>query len=639
MAYIVIENGALQGQKYELGEMLTLGRHSTCDVVLRAPGVSRKHCHLVHANGRYYIEDLESRNGTYINGQPVRKNELNDKDLINLSSYIIRFVSPVQETRRKESVVFDDDAASRKYDKSMSMDAVEDLTGGSKGAAATKAEFKSLDDAITTVTALRKRLDNLYQVTHALSSTTDEELLFNQVLDCLLTVFPQADRALLILGNDIDSIEVRVVKHRRPDAGKKQSVRVSRSVILDVLTRKQALLIGDMSQDEQFGAAVSIIAQNISSIMCAPLISQGEHYGILQIENTNLMNPFTTKDLNDLVGVSKQAALFLRNAKLGRDFLAEANRTAQLQRFFSPAVAKEVMNNKLKLGGEMRKGCTMFSDIVGFTTRSEKLSAEEVIKQLNQYYGVMNGIILGEKGTIDKFGGDAIMAVWGAPVAVENDASHAISCTLQMQNAIVRFNQELVAQGSDPIAMGIGLHAGEFVAGNIGSKDRMEYTVIGDDVNIAARVETKTLGGMVMGSQALVDKIGGNNVFGLRFNPISLKGKAQTFPLTSIRGIRTEEGFLLSIPAHINTLSGKITFYAPDTRKFKFVGGHDLPMGSGAMKLDLPEFLDDETYPIVLTSQSEGIFYDFIFDRTPSVIAKMLEQGVVETGMEISWKR
>ncbi len=635
MAYIVIENGALQGQRFEITESLIIGRHSSCNVVVRTPGISRRHCRISYVNNKYILEDMESRNGTYLNGEPVKSHALVNNDIINISSYIVRFLSKGDEKKTDNAVIFEEDKdKQRKYDKSMSM---ESPFSAKAGAGRTEGRFDQSAEQI--ITELEKRLDNLYQVTHALSSTTDEDKLFDQILECLLKVFPQAERGLLMTGNDADKMEISKVRYRNPDRQRKSSIRVSKSVIRDVLSRRHATLISDTAADEQFGAAVSIIAENICSMMCAPLISQGMIYGILQIENTNVLNPFTEKDLNNLVGVAVQAALFMHNAKLARDIVLEGNRRAQLQRFFSPAVANEVMNNKLKLGGEIRHGITMFCDIVGFTTRSEKNSAEEVIKHLNQYFGVMVGIILAEKGTIDKFGGDAIMAIWGAPVAVDNDVGCAVSCCLQMQNAIVRFNQDLSTQGSDPVAMGIGLHAGSFIAGNIGSHDRMEYTVIGDDVNIAARVETLALGHMLMGSESLVRKSPLLKILGLKFNPVNFKGKTAAFSLTSIRGMKTEEGYLLSIPVTINHIHGKITFCTDDISRFKFVGGGGVSMGSGKLKFDAVDFNDDNEYPIIITQSSEDIFYDFVFDSFPPIMKEIFDRGVVDTKRDISWHR
>ncbi len=642
MAYIVIENGALQGQKYEVDGDLVIGRHSSCTVVLRSPGISRRHCKISRTNGKYMIEDLNSRNGSYINGQPVKNNKLANNDLINLSNYIVRFLAPEQKEAVKQSVVFEDDEA-KKYSKAMSMDSPfsTDLASaigpGSVGDIGISLAAPG-DETDQLVNDLQKRIDNLYQVTYALSSTTDEDELFDTILECLLTVFPQAHRALLLTGDKIDTVEVKIVRYRDPKK-KQGAIKVSKSIVQDVLNRREALLVSDTAADEQFGTAVSIIAQNICSIIVAPLISQGEIYGILQVENINIINPFTAKDLNDLVGVAVQSALFMRNSKLARDVLLEGNRRAQLQRFFSPAVANEVMNGKVQLGGELKTGCTMFCDIVGFTARSEKNSAEEIIKQLNQYFGIMVGIILAEKGTIDKFGGDAIMAIWGAPIAVENDTGHSLSCSLQMQNAIVRFNRELEEQGSDPVEMGIGIHAGEFVAGNIGSQDRMEYTVIGDDVNIAARIESKALGNMVMGSESLVTKNSKLRILGSAFNPIPLKGKAEPLPIFSIRGMKTGEGYLVSIPAYINDQFGKITFCTTDTKKFKFVGSGHLEMGEASLKLDTIEMVDEKLYPIELTANSEGIFYDFEFKEMPPYLEKMLKIGIIETGEDISWNR
>jgi hypothetical protein len=208
-----------------------------------------------------------------------------------------------------------------------------------------------------------------------------------------------------------------------------------------------------------------------------------------------------------------------------------------------------------------------------------------------------------------------------------------------MQNAIVRFNQELQSQGSDPVAMGIGLHAGSFIAGNIGSHDRMEYTIIGDDVNIAARVETMAMGHMLMGSESVIRKNPLLKILGLKFNPIRFKGKTDAFSLTSIRGMKTDEGYLLSIPVKINQIGGKITFCADDISKFKFVGGAGLNIGSANLQFDGPDFSDQNNYPVVITQSNEEIFYDFVFDDFPPILKAVFEKGVVETNRDISWHR
>jgi adenylate cyclase len=188
---------------------------------------------------------------------------------------------------------------------------------------------------------------------------------------------------------------------------------------------------------------------------------------------------------------------------------------------------------------------------------SEKVTAVELVERLNQYFEVMVKIILQEQGTIDKFGGDAILSVWGAPEAIVNDSVFAIRAALNMQNAIVGFNQILESRGATPLAMGIGIHSGKFIAGNIGSKDRMEYTIIGDDVNTAKRVETTADGHMLMVSEAALanhlDMFIGNT-----FNPILVKGKSLPLSLTNIRGMKNGDNYLLTLPCDFDSQFGKI---------------------------------------------------------------------------------
>jgi adenylate cyclase len=643
MAYLVIENGALQGQQFQIPDEapLVIGRHSGCDIVLPIPGVSRRHCQLSQVNTTYVVEDLKSRNGIYLNGNPVTNSPLSHNDVLHVSRFILRFFDPAAAKRSPGrltgvgSVVFDDSPG---LGESMSIDATcyPGLTESKvlDGRGATPVPVVQ-DNKI--IAELQRRLDIFYQVAQSLSSTTEEDKLLGEILDCLLEIYPSSDRVFATTGTTLANLELRAVRHRE-EGHKTKQLRLSRSVITEVLERREALLISDLASDDVYAAAESIISQNISSIMCVPLISHGEIYGIIQIENNTRSDSFNGEDLNLLVGIAVQAALFLRNSKLLHQVAVETSRRSHLQRFFSPAVADQVMNNNVQLGGQLREGCIMFCDIVGYTARSANVDAAEIIRDLNKYFGIMIGIIMTEKGTVDKFGGDAIMAVWGAPLAISHDARYAISCSLQMQNAVVRFNQELSRSGAPTIAMGIGLHFGEFVAGNIGSEARMEYTVIGENVNMAARVESKTAGDMLLVTDSMIERASAEFLLGMTFESIPLKGVPGKAALTSIRGLRTEDGYVLSIPASIGEKSGKITFYDPPNRSFKFVCGHDLPEGDAQLVLDAPEFTQ-VPYPVNVTDSGEASFHSFTFKSVPEELLNMFRDGIVKCGTEIDWER
>ena len=173
--------------------------------------------------------------------------------------------------------------------------------------------------------------------------------------------------------------------------------------------------------------------------------------------------------------------------------LAERDQVRDLlDKNVSPEVAAELMREGAALGGEEREVTILFADLRGFTTLSEKLPPRDVVALLNRYLDRMSEAIEAAGGVIDKFIGDEIMALFGAPVPGDDAADRALSAALEMRRELVALNQVLAAEGKPPLAFGIGINTGRVIAGNIGSQRRLNYSVIGDGVNIAARLQTLT---------------------------------------------------------------------------------------------------------------------------------------------------
>ncbi len=215
-------------------------------------------------------------------------------------------------------------------------------------------------------------------------------------------------------------------------------------------------------------------------------------------------------------------------------YITERNRRREINsvfsRFVSPAVVKQLINtpNLVRLGGEIRTVTLLFSDIRGFTTRSERMNPEEVVNMLNDYFTAMSEVLFANEGTLNKFIGDAIFAFFGAPTGIDNTAERAVRTSLQMREALKELNKKFEMQGKKPIKIGIGLHKGEVLVGNIGSERQMEYTVIGDNVNVCSRIEsyTKEAKTDILISDTVYQKVK-DSVKVETMPPVILKGKRE----------------------------------------------------------------------------------------------------------------
>ncbi|MFA5946592.1 MAG: adenylate/guanylate cyclase domain-containing protein [Patescibacteria group bacterium] len=201
---------------------------------------------------------------------------------------------------------------------------------------------------------------------------------------------------------------------------------------------------------------------------------------------------------------------------LASRYLAEQNQRrfihAAFAHYLAPAVIEKLVKGetKLELGGVKRELTILFSDIRGFTSLSEKMKPEELVPFLNEYLTAMTDIVLSSEGVVDKYIGDAIMAFWGAPITQEDHAVRAAMTAVKMKRKLVELQEGWSKSGKPRIDIGVGLNTGEVLVGNMGSKQRFDYTVIGDDVNLASRLEglTKQYGATILISESTRKKLG-----------------------------------------------------------------------------------------------------------------------------------
>lgn len=209
----------------------------------------------------------------------------------------------------------------------------------------------------------------------------------------------------------------------------------------------------------------------------------------------------------------------------------------RFQRLLSPDLAEMVVSGSLSVekGGETRIATVMFVDIRDFTAMSEKMTASKVLQILNEYYELLVDIVFYHQGTVDKFIGDAIMVIWGAPVKNEDDPSRAVRAALDIQRELVKFNEILVKKGLKEIRVGIGINTGSLVAGYIGSSQTMSYSVIGDTVNTASRICDACKPGEIIISKDTYEAVR-HEIDATELTPIKAKGKYKPVKVFRVTG-------------------------------------------------------------------------------------------------------
>ena len=246
---------------------------------------------------------------------------------------------------------------------------------------------------------------------------------------------------------------------------------------------------------------------------------------------TEINIPFLTASLETIVNVSAAPRIDINGNAEGLVIAIEdISDVSKVKNTFKRYVSKQVVDNlledetKLNLGGEEREVTILFTDIRGFTSMSENMEPEQVVMTLNEYFSEMIDIVFKHNGTLDKIIGDELMVVFGAPLAAEDDTERALNTAVEMQNKIKELNNIRKQRGEDPVLVGAGINKGFVVSGNIGSRDMMDYTVIGDTVNLGSRLCSAAGPGEIIVSKEVIKDQEDNFLF-KELEPILVKGK------------------------------------------------------------------------------------------------------------------
>ena len=430
-----ISSGATQ-QEVLLSDVTTIGRQPTNTLQIVDRLVSKEHAIIARRVGTsgFQITDLESRNGTYVNDRLVdASQDLADGDVVRIGSTIWRFESPPAlaiEPDTMQEIAGVEDAAP--IHATMQIDLAHDFA---------RADLV-FDDKMLRADYEKLRL--AYTLSGDLHAAKDIEELLARLLNRVFEWLP-VDRGVVLLADDKGGEDPDAVVNRLQQAivrvkpgvvlsGDDAELKVPRSILKHVVSRREAVLSTDARLDARFNNAQSVVLQGIRSSMTVPLLTADRTLGVLHVDSLLSSGLFTDKDLQVLAAVSRQASISIDNVLLQRRVIEEAKLRGSLSRMLSPNLVDRIVAGDLAIekGGAQKRVTVMFADIRGFTSLTERLAPSDMVALMNEYFERVAGTVFKFEGTLDKYIGDAVMAVWGAPLAHEDDAERAVRAALDL---------------------------------------------------------------------------------------------------------------------------------------------------------------------------------------------------------------
>jgi adenylate cyclase len=487
---LIYNEGGTEYQYVIDKDNVEIGRLESNDLILNDFGISRNHAAIFRKGNKCFIKDKGSRNGTLVNNLRITETEITPGDVISLGRMIIQFEGPRENIEASAPILIDD---GRNFDEAIDHTIIRPLKGDFEAEVGTMFSMTQppTDTEPQKTRELKKQPNEIFLILSDVAKTlislgTLDEIL-NTFMDMVFKYLP-VDRGFLMLGNSEGELEPRLVKHRKPQ---KDQITISKTIAHKVFKDKVAILTTDAMMDPRFSSGDSIRFHGIRSAMCVPLWVEGEVVGILFVDSPMANVKFSEDDLNLLSSLGNYAAVAIQRARLAEKIKEEADARSKLERYHSPAVINKLLQEKgsegVNIEAQEMESTVLFADIVGFTTFSEKMPPKQVALFLNEYFSLMTDVIFEYEGTLDKFLGDGLMAVFGAPMPYADHAIRATSAAIEMISQVEKLKQD--ATLGFELNIRIGINSGKVVAGDLGSPKRIEYTVLGDVVNVASRLE------------------------------------------------------------------------------------------------------------------------------------------------------
>jgi adenylate cyclase len=498
LAELFVVNGICGGTVFFLPDVPTvLGRSAECQVQIADPWISSMHALFERRGDHLWLVDLDSRNGTWVNETRVRESQLGPGSRLRFGKTAVELREEARAT--PAAPILSEHGTVVRY--------LADLQAEARLATGLDAQ-KGTDPGNRRTTnrgpAVRRQIAVLNDIGKALVDAPDLDTCLAKILHAV-AVAVRSERSSLLLMDE----QGRMVVRASDPPG--TAPRFSETVVATAARSRAGLLTVDAQEDLRFAGSQSVIAQGIRSCLCVPVWADNRILGMLVLDR-GFVDPFTADDLELTTVVGYQTALAIERARFLERAVAMEQQRKRLLRHFSPDVASMILSQEQidrdPLDAQVREDVTvLFTDVQGFTGLTERLPPLELAALLRDYFRAMTEAIFEEKGTLDKFIGDGLMAVFGAPVPHPDGAARALRCAWKMMQRVEEMSRRLPPDRR--LCIRAGVNTGRVVAGNFGSPDRLEFTVLGDAVNVAARLETMAEPGTILAGPETVERAGG----------------------------------------------------------------------------------------------------------------------------------
>jgi adenylate cyclase len=353
-------------------------------------------------------------------------------------------------------------------------------------------------------------LAQLCEMSAALATVFDTGAILDYATEVVMRAIP-ADCCAALVKDPCGDPKPVSLRFRNPDSPRVKESTISRTAVRTAMEKRVMLSSHDVAGDVDLNVSHSAVMQGIRSLACAPLVGREGVHGALYIDRRDVLETFTEVDTQLLAAVAAQAATALEAANARERMRREESARAAFARFMPEHIIKELVENpqKFQLGGTNRRVSVLFCDVRGFAKLAHRARPETIVDLLNILFTEMAAEIFKHHGTLNKYLGDGLMALFGAPVKGDTDAVDAVAAAIGMQKRIKAVNEQLTAKQLPNVMLGIGINTGEATVGCIGAEQRLEYTAIGDTVNVASRIEGIAKPGQILVTEAAAAELNG----------------------------------------------------------------------------------------------------------------------------------